>query len=137
MKFSHIGWGIWSICGLYFGQPPILFMLGHDGQRTQTEIAERLRVTPATVATSIKRMEKAGLLRKKIHPADQRRNLIVLTPQGEETVRKCRAMFGEMDQAMESSLTSEEARVFNELLSKIIRRMEDFNQINQKEERTN
>jgi len=124
-------------CGLYAGQPPILFMLAHDGQRTQTEIAQRLRVTPATIATSIKRMEKAGLLRKETHPTDQRRNLIVLTPEGEATVAKCRAMFDTMDRTMEGALTPEETETFNTLLTKVIRQMEDFNRKNnQKEEKT-
>ena len=118
-------------CGLYGGQPPILFMLDYKGQQTQTEIAERLRVTPATIATSIKRMEKAGLLRKETHPTDQRRNQIVLTPQGEETVRKCRAMFREMDKALEESLSPEETRIFDDLLNKVIGKMEEFNKTNQ------
>lgn len=120
-----------SECGLYMGQPPILFMLDHDGQQTQTEIAQRLRVTPATVATSIKRMEKAGLLRKETYPTDQRRNRIVLTPQGKETVRKCRAMFAEMEHVLENALDPEEARTFDDLLTKMISAMETFNRKNQ------
>ncbi len=120
-------------CGLYMGQPPILFMLANNAQKTQTEIAERLRVTPATIATSIKRMEKAGLLRKETHPTDQRRNLIVLTPEGEETVRKCKAMFDDMDQTLMSALSPEETQIFGDLLTRLIVRMEEYNEKNDTE----
>jgi len=128
-----------SECGLYAGQPPILFMLDHaGGQRTQNEIAQRLRVSAATIATSIKRMEKAGLLRKETHPTDQRRNLIVLTREGKEIVDKCRARFEEMDACMLSALDEGETEVFTRLLNQVITHMEVYTQHqNQTEEKRN
>lgn len=124
-----------SESGLYAGQPPILFMLDHaGGQKTQNEIAKQLRVSAATIATSIKRMEKAGLLCKQVHPTDQRRNLIVLTAQGKEIVDKCRARFEEMDRCMLSALNEEETEQFTALLNKVVAQMEMYKQ-NQTEEK--
>jgi len=115
-------------CGLYAGQPRILFMLDyHGGQWTQNEIAQRLRVSAPTVATSIKRMEKAGLLEKGAHPTDQRRNLIQLTPLGKEIVDHCRAQFEDMDACIMASLDARESETFKALLGKIICNLENYN----------
>jgi len=64
------------------GQPYILFML-RDHQEgmnwDQKQFAEALGVSPATVAISIKRMERAGLVTRVPDPEDLRRNRIAIT----------------------------------------------------------
>ena len=51
-----------SSVGLYWGQPMLLeYVLEHD-TCTQAEIAKALYISPPSVATSLKRMEKAGLI---------------------------------------------------------------------------
>lgn len=65
------------------GQPVILFMLrNHESGEDwdQKQYSEALGVSPATVAVSIKRMERAGLLSKIADPQDLRRNHLVITP---------------------------------------------------------
>ena len=43
------------------GQTPLIFALSHEDGRTNSELAELLEVTPATITNMVKRMEKAGL----------------------------------------------------------------------------
>ena len=43
------------------GQVPILGLLSENGTMTQRQIAEKIRVTPATICGTMKRMEKAPL----------------------------------------------------------------------------
>lgn len=66
------------------GNPAILFILRRygDGPVTQRQIADKLGISPPTVAVSIKRMEKAGLLRKETDADDLRKNCITLTEKG-------------------------------------------------------
>ncbi|NTV90143.1 MAG: MarR family transcriptional regulator [Clostridiales bacterium] len=68
--------------GLYYGQPPILFVLWkHDGS-TQTELSQDLRLTPATVTVALKRMEKADLVIRKPDEQDSRVSRVFLTEKG-------------------------------------------------------
>lgn len=76
--------------------PPILFMLRHgtDGMAaSQKEIADRLGISTPTVAISVKRMEKAGLLHKVSDESDLRRNLITLTEDGKRQVDEAQNVF--------------------------------------------
>ncbi|MDL2233348.1 MarR family winged helix-turn-helix transcriptional regulator [Ruminococcaceae bacterium OttesenSCG-928-L11] len=65
--------------------PKIMFTLKHRAQNspvTQKQLAKWIGVAPPTVAVSIKRMEKAGLVRKQANQDDLRENFIALTEQG-------------------------------------------------------
>ena len=53
-----------SELGLYFGQPGILEYILMNNGCTQKELAEHLHVSPASVATTLKRMEKSGFFVK-------------------------------------------------------------------------
>ena len=48
--------------GIHFGQPPLLFTLRQLGRCSQKDLAKSLCVSPASIAVSLKRMEKAGLI---------------------------------------------------------------------------
>lgn len=86
--------------GLYFGQLPILeYVIAHDGC-TQKEIADALHVTPASIAISTKRMQKAGLLKKTVSEYNLRSNQLAVTQKGRELSKRYRSKFDEVDQKM-------------------------------------
>lgn len=68
--------------GLYRGQPPLLRALREQEGLTHSEVAERLRVTPATITRMLQRMEKAGFITRRPDPADQRVSRVYLTDAG-------------------------------------------------------
>ncbi len=70
--------------GIYFGQPPILKYLSENKNATQKEIADYLHISAPSVATSLKRMEEAGLVVRLENKADARRNTLKLTQKGKE-----------------------------------------------------
>ena len=51
--------------GLYFGQMPVLDFIAANPGCTQVQVADHLRVSPASIALSTKRLQKAGYLTKK------------------------------------------------------------------------
>jgi len=65
--------------GLYPGQPPILFMLWNKDGRSQKEFAEKLSLKPATITVMLRRMEKAGILERRIDAEDSRISRVYLT----------------------------------------------------------
>ncbi|MGC8777771.1 MAG: MarR family winged helix-turn-helix transcriptional regulator [Candidatus Caldatribacteriaceae bacterium] len=71
-----------SRIGLYKGQPPILALLWNRDGLTQKEIAEALGLKPPTVTVILRRMEKAGLLRRRTDTQDMRVLRVYLTEKG-------------------------------------------------------
>lgn len=94
--------------GLYFGQPPILEYVAHHDQCTQREVADFMKVSPASIATSVKRMQKAGLIEKVADNSDLRYNRLNITDKGRELTYKCRKDFDKVDAKMFSGFSDEE-----------------------------
>jgi DNA-binding MarR family transcriptional regulator len=94
--------------GLHFGQPRILFTIAHLQGASQKEIADRLHVTPASLATSLKRLQKAGFLARSIDDHDQRINKIELTEKGHRVIRICKLQMDSIDQLMQRNFSPEE-----------------------------
>lgn len=73
---------LFEALGLYRGQPPVLFELWKQEGMTQSELAARLKVTPATVTRMLQRMERNGFIRREPDPEDQRISRVFLGPEG-------------------------------------------------------
>lgn len=99
-----------SSIGVYYGQPQILRYLKERGECSQTEIAKYLNVSSASVAVSIRRMQKSGLLEKKADDSDLRYNKIKLTALGLEKERRCLEIFEECSQKLVSGFSPEEKK---------------------------
>lgn len=114
--------GIDPIC-----HPPILFVLrnsSEDMAASQKEIADRLGLSTPTVAVSIKRMEKAGVLRKVADETDLRRNLIKLTEKGRKIADEAQAVFEDVDRGMFTDLSQEECDQLKKLFVRIVANLE-------------
>ena len=96
--------------GLYFGQPPILEYVANHNYCTQREVADFMKVSPASIATSVKRMQKAGLLEKMVDDSDLRYNRLKITEKGKELTYKCREDFDKVDAQMFSGFSDEECQ---------------------------
>ncbi len=96
------------------GQPGILFMLhnhAHNQKLDQKQFAEALGVSPATVAVSIKRMERAGLVCKAPDPEDLRRNCIAITDKGSHIIDDCIQAFQHVDTGTLKGFSKEERKL--------------------------
>lgn len=68
--------------GLHPGQAPIMFTLWRQDGQVQKDLANRLHLSPATVAVTVRRLEKAGLLTRRRDDHDQRISRVYLTERG-------------------------------------------------------
>ena len=76
--------------GLYPGQPALLFAISAADKPTQNDLAQTLGVSKASVGVSLRRMEKAGFVKRVRDRKDTRCIRIALTQKGQEFTRWCR-----------------------------------------------
>lgn len=100
------------------GSPQLLMVVreltGENGRPpAQKELADRMRLSPATIAASLKSLERNGYVERAVDPADTRRNQIAITQKAEEALEAGRAVFRAVDQAMLSGFTQEEIKVLD------------------------
>jgi DNA-binding MarR family transcriptional regulator len=62
---------------------PLVMLFEQDGL-TQAELCRRINVEQPTMANTLDRMERDGLIRRKPDPADKRRATVHLTPRAAE-----------------------------------------------------
>ena len=96
------------------GQPMILFLLKDKGREgriaAQKELSDAMHVPPATVAVSLKSLEREGYVEKLADETDQRRKAVRLTPKGEAAIQRCVQVFEAVDQSMFEGFRPEETR---------------------------
>lgn len=68
--------------GLHLGQPEMLLYVRLHPGCSQRQMADDAGVTPASIAASFKRMENAGLIRRRQDTADTRCNRVYITDKG-------------------------------------------------------
>ncbi|MEW8956737.1 MarR family winged helix-turn-helix transcriptional regulator [Clostridium sp.] len=102
--------------GLYPGQPQLLFsLLRKDGQR-QKELAEKLKVKPATITVMINRMEKNGIIYRESDDEDQRVSRVYLTEKGREISKEVKELIESINNECFSNFTEEEQVILRRLL---------------------
>ena len=107
------------------GSPMLLIILRNWGEGreppTQRDLAQAFHVTPATVAMSLKSLERCGYVEKREDPRDQRCKRVSLTEKGREAVDTCLRVFAQVDEKMLAGFTDAE----KEQLAAYHRRMLD------------
>lgn len=104
---------------IYRGQPEILEYLSKNGDCSQKELADSLGVSPASIATSLKRMSKENFIERTPDENDRRINRLRITEKGEKTRLEGRKKCGKVDKAMFSGFSEEEINSFSAMLSRI------------------
>jgi len=106
--------------GIHPSQHHFLMYIAKNGACTQNSIAEAMEVSAATVAVSLKKLEKGGYIEKQISQSDSRSNLIALTDKGVDVVEQSKEMFEQVDRGMFASITEEEQQQFHNFMERVI-----------------
>lgn len=104
---------------IYRGQPEILGYLVDHGDCSQKELAESLGVSPASIATSLKRMSKTGFIERTPDENDHRINRLKITPEGKNAFLTGKAECDKIDRIMFSGFSEKEITLFSDMMSKI------------------
>lgn len=111
--------------GLYFGQLPIMEYIINNEGCTQKEIADKLGVTPASIAISTKRMQRAGLIEKRTDENNLRRNRLSATKNGIELAGICRERVDDLDKRMFGGFSDQELNIIRNSLDRMIENISD------------
>ncbi len=105
------------------GQYPLLNYLSKNPEATQQELATMLFVSPASVAQSTKRLQKAGLLEKQSNPQNLRENRLRVTEAGQEVVNRFGAFVDNVDKQTFRGFNDAEIDSLVDMLNRMIKNL--------------
>jgi MarR family transcriptional regulator, organic hydroperoxide resistance regulator len=105
--------------GLRLGQELILIQLAAQEALSQSWLAERLGVEQATISIMLRRMEKAGLVRRRTDRADARVTRVSATRKGGSLVAPVHRLWRDQEENLLKGLTDEDKRTLGKLLARV------------------
>lgn len=132
-KSEHVSWKIANIAhkhrnvmekcfnstGVFQGQHRMLMCISDNNFYSQKEIAAHMKISTATVAVSLKKLEKGGYIEKIVDENDNRLNRIVLTDKANAIVNNSKKMFDDVEKKMFAGFSEQEMDQLKEYLDRI------------------
>jgi DNA-binding MarR family transcriptional regulator len=116
---------VFSANGIYPGQFPILVYIVENEGCTQTDIAKKMGVSPASIALSTRRLQKAGLIHKKADECNLRCNMLFITEKGQQAIEVCQKELNGFLDLLFGDFSQEDIDQLGSLLDHMIRNMID------------
>ncbi|WP_299479531.1 MarR family transcriptional regulator [uncultured Roseibium sp.] len=107
--------------GIVPGQFPALLALWQQDGQTQKELVEKLDIEQATMANTLNRMERDGLVVRKDHPTDGRAKIVYLTEKARSIREEAYTAAASVNDMALVDLSSEEREQFIGFMQRIIR----------------
>lgn len=108
------------LSGSSAGSMPVFFALIGGALQTQKELARVAAVEQPTMANTLARMERDGLIVRRVDPDDRRSALIALTPLGEERAAQALAAAADTNTLGLTPLSPDERTIFIEMLRRVV-----------------
>lgn len=113
-----------SRTGVYRSQHQILMYVSDHPNASQKEIAARYKVSTATIAVSLKKLENGGYIRRIVDQKDNRFNQICLTEKGKKVTSDSAKIFECMEKQMFAGFSDQDYQALEELLDRIYENLE-------------
>ncbi|MDH4439427.1 MAG: MarR family transcriptional regulator [Rhizobium sp.] len=98
------------------GQFPVLLELWDEEGLTQRQLLDRVDVEQATMANTLARMERDGLIERRVHPQDKRAQQIYLTDKARAMREDALAVAQEAEDAVFSGFRRFERELMKEYI---------------------
>lgn len=105
--------------GVYRSQHQILMIIASNPNASQRDIAQHMNVSTATIAVSLKKLERGGYIQRIVDQSDNRFNQICLTDAGNTVVERSRLFFEKVEEQMFHNFTEEELMTMKNLLDRV------------------
>ena len=111
--------------GIVPGQFPTLLALWEKDGLTQKELLVLVDIEQATLANTLTRMERDGLITRKEHPADARARTIHLTEQGRSIRNEAYRTAMQINEEIMADLSDDETEAFLGYMRRVIGRIKE------------
>jgi len=118
-KSMHIMREKLKSCGLYKGQPKLLFLLNKDDGLTKKEISQRFEIAAPTVTKMVERLENNNFLYTKKDENDKRITRVYISDKGKLIIEEVMGSRIHAADIYFKDLSEEEVEAFNVILKKI------------------
>lgn len=106
-------------------QVPLLYFLSEHKGLSQNEISKQMNIKPPTVAVSIKRLEKAGVIERRADEADHRISRVYLTQKGVELNEAVRERIEQSERVMFKDFSEAEICLIRRFFNQIIENLKE------------
>ncbi|MBG6147790.1 DNA-binding MarR family transcriptional regulator [Labrenzia sp. EL_142] len=107
--------------GIVPGQFPALLALWQKDGQTQKELVDKLDIEQATMANTLNRMERDGLIQRIDHPTDGRAKIIWLTPKANSIRDDAYRAASTVNEMALADLSTDERKQFIDTMQRVIR----------------
>ncbi|MCD6302395.1 MAG: winged helix-turn-helix transcriptional regulator [Anaerolineae bacterium] len=105
--------------GLQRGQPFILAILWSEEGLTQSQLAERVMISPPSISHALQRLTDAGYVERRADPADDRLQRVYLTEAGRALRAPLDKGWRELEHRIQAGLNEEERDTLQRLLKRV------------------
>ena len=105
--------------GLRVGEWYILRALWQEEGITQRELSLRIGMGEPNVVTTLSRLEKSGIIMRKVDTSDNRRRLVRLTVKGRDLEQKLAPIAQEVNAMIATPLTAAEQQQLVDLIQRV------------------
>lgn len=112
--------------GVYSSQHRILMHLNVKPNSTQAELAERLEVSPAAIAVSVKKLEKGGYIIRKPDVSDCRALQVIITQKGRHVIEQSISIFQTQEKEMFAGFTDVEMQQLSGFFERMYRNLDEI-----------
>ncbi len=104
--------------GLPTGSLTLMALISANPASSQSELARWAGITGPSLVGIIDDLEKRGLVTRERSSADRRRNMLVLTPEGEQTMQDLFAEVTQIEQPLRDELGKKDMELLVSLLER-------------------
>lgn len=105
--------------GVYRSQHQILMYVSNNPNVSQKDLAKMYGVSGATIAVSLKKLEKGGYIKRMVDQDDNRCNQICITEKGRKVVEESILIFQRLESCMFEGFSEHDMNVLGNLLDRI------------------
>lgn len=107
--------------GLHAAEMNVVDILGKFGSISMGDLSRQTFISPSNTTSTVKKLEAAGLVRRKRSDESGRAVIVRLTPKGKTLFRKCYPqILGEVHTHMVDRLTRQERATLAAILKKLV-----------------
>lgn len=110
--------------GVSSGHMPVFFALGDGAAMPQKALAALAAIEQPTMAATLSRMERDGLIERRPDPQDGRSQLVALTPAAMEKAARVRQAAMSVNAVALAGLDEAEQALYLDMLSRIVAALE-------------